>query len=181
MGMNLKIATAVLALHWVSAIHAEVPVFGVPFGGVLSKPLKVCNSDIDKRPDLCWTGKPGLEKSGMKSGGVSIPEKGLPDWALHQSFQMWMSPNGTVQSIVADLGADCNVHKIARSVSSRFGTPTEDRLTNLLMTARWETPEIRISLLSTGKTCSLNAMTIKHAQELQAIKDKEQAKRPGSL
>lgn len=63
MGMNLKIATAVLALHWVSAIHAEVPVFGVPLGGVLSKPLKVCNSDIDKRPDLCWTGKPGLEKS----------------------------------------------------------------------------------------------------------------------
>jgi hypothetical protein len=178
MRMKVKIAVTVLGLHWVSATHAAVPVFGIPLGGVPSKPVKVCNSDIDKRPDLCWIVKPKLDKSGSSSAGVSIPEKDLPDWAAYRTFSMVVDRQGAVDSLSADLREKCDVHQIASSISARFGKPVDDRLNNLLMVAEWVTPDIRIHLLSTGKTCTLSVSTTKYAQEQKLLREKQEIKRP---
>ncbi len=170
-GMNIKHCFAVLLLLLcqpaMAAPAAPMTVLGLPLGGNVKVPIRVCKShEIGSREikSICWVSPPFVYKKNML-GSSNIPDSNsLPSWAVNATFRLQVRTDGKLQEISAHTFSKEDYDKIQQSISSRFGAPTFLE-PNGGRRAVWHLKEIHIDLACrTELGCETNFRT----SELQA-------------
>lgn len=132
-----------LILFAASASAAEITVLGLPLGGKLVPPPKVCRGEAPEQ-HLCWTRKPFVASEGSTLGNVRLPRTdNLPAWAANATFDLTITPAGALGKIAVRTYSADDGERITQSIASRFGPPTSA----LLRSNEWVRADINIHLI----------------------------------
>lgn len=170
---KVLLAAAVSAAATTVMAQSAKPLLGVPFGDSLKLSICPFNTDGVKKP--CWVGKSFFyQPTGSTSGMVHLPGADQrPAWAAYASFNLTLDKDGRVQHLRAEVADGKERHKIADSISLRFGTPFKNELAlRQLASASWRSPEGTVEMLC-GDKCWVDFRTPK----AQAERDAELAER----
>jgi hypothetical protein len=172
---GLVLVAAMLASWGVSA--EVVTVLGVP----LEQPGKIpglCSPAEDRTPKaMCWVSKPYVSKDGTRLGMVRLPNpSSRPEWATYATFDVLMGKSGTIRQIKATVAGTDDKHKIAQSISSRFGLPVWTSLAGPEPSgATWEHRDVFTRLICGNGNCYAEFHSAKLEAEIREEKRKREA------
>ena len=154
--MRLLLPALALYLLANAAGAAEpVTVLGLPLGGKITPSVKNCTSAAPKRnAPICWIVS-NKDYEEFTFGSLHIPESAaLPAWAASATFEANVDRTGVLIMFTVESGERYEPRTIVDSISARFGSPAFSGPVGLFKAhARWERPEIEISMLCEAKRC----------------------------
>ncbi|MEN9374658.1 MAG: hypothetical protein RIR79_2210 [Pseudomonadota bacterium] len=170
-----KLLSISLSLGLSCTVYAQSGklLLGVPFGEKLI--MKTCPLNTDKAKEPCWIGSPFLYKpTGTKLGSIHLPNPdSRPEWAAHGMFEVSLDRQDKLQEIKVHLFSESDRHKIADSISQRFGSPHENQLRRTDVSwASWKSSEGSVEMRCKGE-CWIEFRT----PSAQAAREAEQRDR----
>ena len=175
-----------LWLHTTAYASEPLSILSLPLGGKLAKTPRECSfHEIGGDPkELCWVAPPYIHKDGSRSGSVEVPNRqGRPAWAENVIFKIDISKDRTVNKIAVRTVDSLRKVEIEKSISLRFGYPTEPRYTGPnSYSANWNLPDIHIRMLCSDPAfCNIEFSSPAQNEALQrelAARAKAAASRP---
>lgn len=146
---------------------------GIPFGERLI--MKICPPNVDKAKEPCWISTPFVYKpTGSKMGSIHLPNPNTrPEWAVYAMFEALLDRQDRLQEIKVHTFNESERHKIADSISQRFGSPHENQLRRTDVSwASWKSSEGFVEMRCKGE-CWIEFRT----PSAQAARDAEQRER----
>jgi len=140
-----------------STVSAAEPVIvlGLPLGGRIKPSVQSCRDAAPKKKaPICWIVS-NKDYEGSRFGSLYVPESAtLPAWATHATFEASVDRNEVLTMFTVESHQDYEPATIIDSISSRFGAPAFSGPVGLFKAhARWQRPEIEISMLCEATRC----------------------------
>ena len=160
---------------------SEIVVFGLPLGGEISPYPKACskkNYEIDVKT-TCWVSKQENNNKKGAFGIINVPGRASrPKWAEYASFTISVNKgNNSVKRIIVDTFDSSKQDEIVKSISSRFGPPSNPYSNKVGFITDWTTKDahIKMSCLYQENKCTVEFLSSEEANSYFA----EMAKRDG--
>jgi hypothetical protein len=107
--------------------HADtVNILGLPLGKTFNTPIPQCSANEAgmEAKTLCWISPPDIQKNGIRSGAVSVPDadKQAP-WATQGKYVAYVTRDDKLTGFTVHTAKADDFAEITRFLSDRFGAP----------------------------------------------------------
>jgi hypothetical protein len=144
--------------------HAEtVNVLGVPLGKTFTTPIPQCSAKetgMDAKT-LCWISPPEIQKNGLRSGAVSVPDasKQAP-WAAQGKYVAYVTREDKLTGFTVHTAKTEDFAEITRFLSDQYGAPRHPSTPGAqTASAYWNTKHGMVELsCPAGKGCDIGVV-----------------------